>query len=696
MKKLIFIFTNILLLFGAVIFVKRSINPFDLLNAINENHPIYQEFQEFQRKYGNKETLTVALDFKKKFLKDSSAIFKIEKISNDIKNLSPQIKVNSLTSSSYYTLSKGLFKLKYFFDEKKKSLQFPENLFHSPLYKNIFWDKTKQIALLYLQTKRGPSELKMAINYLNKIKDPSFEIHLFGHGYFQHVVREESLRGQLYAIPLFIFITFSFFRFVFKSHKVALAALYIIGISYISTLMLAIFKEGTISPFGSLALLISFVMGVTDLIHYFYFPKKSASFKIITPCFYTSLTTIVGLLSLCISQIKPVFNFGIFGAFAVFISFMATFFILPFVIKLFNIAPEKPLFLSRSGLSLYQICVRKKGWIILVFSLLIIFFTQQIKKITFKENFLNQIKKTHQFSRSANFFREKLQFSGTLDLLLFQKREQFFSPDFFKIEKDIKNDLLKHPSIINVHSLLNIKEDLQLRSELSKQNINILEQFSFFDNFLPPGSDEARIVITLKDQDSQQLKSIFHFINKTFKQKKYARFVSVKVGGYSKVRYQIMNFLFKTFYGSLFLSFGGIFICFLFLFRSFKLALLGMLPNIIPVFIISGLQGFLGIGVNFYLVLLNCIVLGLSVDDTIHFLYHYDQHKSDLKHFLPIISPPLIMTTLLLCTLFTLFTISAFISFSQVALFLCMAFLIALLADLLLLPSLLLLKRPSS
>lgn len=157
-----------------------------------------------------------------------------------------------------------------------------------------------------------------------------------------------------------------------------------------------------------------------------------------------------------------------------------------------------------------------------------------------------------------------------------------------------------------------------------------------------------------------------------------------------------MNFLFKTFYGSLFLSFAGIFICFLFLFRSFKLALLGMLPNIIPVFIISGLQGFLGIGVNFYLVLLNCIVLGLSVDDTIHFLYHYDQHKSDLKHFLPIISPPLIMTTLLLCTLFTLFTISAFISFSQVALFLCMAFLIALLADLLLLPSLLLLKRPSS
>ena len=154
-----------------------------------------------------------------------------------------------------------------------------------------------------------------------------------------------------------------------------------------------------------------------------------------------------------------------------------------------------------------------------------------------------------------------------------------------------------------------------------------------------------------------------------------------------------MNFLFTTFYGSFFLSLIGIFICFLFLFKSLKFAVMGLIPNLLPVIFISGIQGAFGIGVNFYLVVLNCIVLGISVDDTIHFLYHYDQEKTKLSEFLPTIAPPLCMTTFLLCILLPFFYLSAFLSFAQVSLFLCGGFLTALVADLVLLPSLLLAKK---
>ena len=112
-----------------------------------------------------------------------------------------------------------------------------------------------------------------------------------------------------------------------------------------------------------------------------------------------------------------------------------------------------------------------------------------------------------------------------------------------------------------------------------------------------------------------------------------------------------------------------------------------MLPNIIPVIIISGLQGAFDIGINFYLVILNCLILGISVDDTIHFLYHFSQPSQSLRRVLSSITPPLFLTTFILCLLFPLFSLSSFISFSQVALFLCVAFISALITDLIFLPS---------
>ena len=680
MAKLIFFILNALLLSGSFLYIKNTVTPFDLLDTVNKDHPIAKEFRNYQRKYGNKETLTIAINFKRNFLKDPKAILKIDTITKDLQELSPTFQVSSITNSTYYTLSKGLFKTKYFFDGKK--LSFENNLFKSPLYKNIFWDKTKTISLIYLRTKRGPGDLKKAITYLRNL--PKADVHLFGHGYFQQIVRLEGIKGQILAVPIFVIITFFFFYFVFKSVKVSLASLYIIALSYLATLLFVIFREGTMSPFGSLALLISFIMALSDLVHYFYFDQRA--FKVIRPCFYTSITTMIGLFSLCISDIEPVFNFGLYSGFAVMVSFLSTFFLLPHLSKIFKIHPQKSDFLSSWGTSLYNFCSKKKKAILLTFAVLTTFFSIQVKDIRFKENFLEQFRKNHPFSKDARFFKEKVGFSGTLDVLLLKNRENLLSPGFIPIEKEIKKVLMRHPNILNVHSVLNIKEDLLFRSQLSKENMSVLDQFSVFDPLLPLESDESRLIITLKDQDSDQLKEVIHFIHQTFQNNKL--FPKIKISGYSKVRFQIMNFLFTTFYGSFFLSFIGIFICFLFLFKSLKLALLGLIPNLLPIIFISGIQGAFGIGVNFYLVILNCIVLGISVDDTIHFLYHYDQEKAKLEKLLPTITP-----TFLLCILLPFFYLSAFLSFAQVSLFLCGAFLTALMADLVLLPSLLLAKK---
>ncbi|MDC0255612.1 hypothetical protein OAK75_11990 [Bacteriovoracales bacterium] len=647
-----FIIFNLLFLVGTAFFIKKTVVPFKLLNTLSKNNPIVSDFKKFQKKYGDEKTLIFATYLKK----PDQAFSEIDKLTKSIQNFSPELNVRSLTSS-YYVLSKGIF----------RTNKLKDDVLNSPYY-DIFWDKNKEVAIIYIQSKENLGEL---IKFLQK-RERSF---FFGHGYFQEVVKKESINDQKIALPLFIVITFFFFYFLFGSFKVCFAALNIILISYLSTLTFVVFIEKTISPFGSLALLISFTMAISDIIHYFY---KRPDFKVMIPCFYTSLTTAIGFLSLCISNILPVSNFGLFGAFAVFISFGSTFLILPFMTKYFNIMPLRRPVLK---ISLYSFCLKNRYTIIGVFIFFTLFFSFQIRNLKFEDNFLNQFKKEHIFSKSADFFREKLQFSGTLDLIIKGRRETLLSTEFMKVESELKKELLNHSSITGVYSALDIKEDLLLRSELNRENIKILDFFLFFDRLVPEGLEESRFIVTLKDIGSRDMESIFEFVeNSKF---------DIKISGYSKVRYHIMRFLFQTFYGSLFLSFTGIFLCFLFLFRSLKLALVGLIPNILPLVFVSGMQGLLSIGTNFYLVVLNCIVLGISVDDTIHFLYHFKKHKGDLKSFLPLISPPLIMTTTLFCLLFPCFMMSSFISFSHMSFFLCSSFIVALLADLTVLPSLL-------
>ncbi len=703
MKKVSFLLMNIIFLIGSSYFIKNKFSPFNLLDSISKNHPVYKNFLEFQRKYGHENKLFIGLSFEKRFVDEPKYLQFIHNLTKDINRNFPELKAKSITNQGFFTLIKNKFKTHFYFDEKKNVLEIPSSVKLSPFFKNSFWNGSEKVTWITLDlNKVRPKELKRLITFLKEFKKPkNTDYHLFGHSYFQHVVREESIKGQLTAIPLFTLITFLFFKIYFSSYKVSLISLYIIFLSYLITLIFIIYWEGTLSPFGGLALLISFMMSLSDLIHYFYFLQKNGKHQVLRPCFFTSITTTIGLFSLCLSDIKPVFNFGLYGGFAVMVSFFATFYILPILNKTFNIAlplqgnklPKKNR-LSHFGEKIFEAVTNYKRIFVTTFFLIIALSFFFIQKVTFKENFLKQLKEGHAFSKSASFFKNNFNFAGQVDLILVQKREFFLKAEIDEWEVSLKEKLLRYPLISKVQGLTTLKEDLKKRSQLTLDHLKILDQLSLLERFLPSSSDESRIILNIKSQDSDDLYKLFRFIESSLKNP----YFEIKIDGYSKVRYTIMKFLFSTFYGSFFLSFIGIFLAFLVLFKSFKLALMGMIPNILPVLIVSGLQGALNIGINFYLVILNCLILGISVDDTIHFLYHFTQEKKDLKKVLSSITPPLFLTTFVLCLLFPLLSLSAFVSFGQVALFLCVAFIVALLSDLIFLPSIILslVKRKSS
>jgi len=74
------------------------------------------------------------------------------------------------------------------------------------------------------------------------------------------------------------------------------------------------------------------------------------------------------------------------------------------------------------------------------------------------------------------------------------------------------------------------------------------------------------------------------------------------------------------------IAFGVITILMILTFRSFKLGIIAMVPNLLPILCILGIMGFAGIPIDMANLLIASIALGVAVDDTIHFLHHWRVH----------------------------------------------------------------------
>lgn len=134
------------------------------------------------------------------------------------------------------------------------------------------------------------------------------------------------------------------------------------------------------------------------------------------------------------------------------------------------------------------------------------------------------------------------------------------------------------------------------------------------------------------------------------------------------------------------------------MFRNVKMILVSLIPNLLPLLITAGLMGFLGVPIKPSTILVFSIAFGISVDDTIHFLAKYRQEllvnnwkiKRSVYAALKETGVSMLYTSIVLFFGFSVFTISSFGGTVALGALVSTTLLFAMLANLLLLPSLLL------
>lgn len=231
-----------------------------------------------------------------------------------------------------------------------------------------------------------------------------------------------------------------------------------------------------------------------------------------------------------------------------------------------------------------------------------------------------------------------------------------------------------------------------LKNSTEKENKNMMK------SYVDSTGQYARVTTFMRDIGTDKMAKIEERlqekIDKLFPEKRYTVTMTGKAYVFEKgTHYLVQNLVLSLLFAILLIS-----LLMAYLFRSFKMIIISLLPNILPLIMTAGLMGFLGVPIKPSTILVFSIAFGISVDDTIHFLAKYRQElksnhwriKRSVYATVKEVGLSMFYTSVVLFFGFSVFTLSSFGGTVALGSLVATTLLFAMLSNLILLPALLL------
>jgi len=478
-------------------------------------------------------------------------------------------------------------------------------------------------------------------------------------------------------------------------------------------------------------------VGIADSVHilsgYLYFRNKNFSHndainlvmkKSGMACFLTSLTTSIGLISLILVPIVPISNFGIFASIAVMLAFIFTVILLPLMLDFWapvskKISVQKEHFVLRVIQNIESVSINNTKLIITIFSISGIVLLYGFSQLKVDSNFVDVIKETLPLRKAYDIVNNHMAGTSNMEIMLsFRKEDALKDPEVLMCMEAVQDHMVKifGTIITKTMSLVNVvKESYKAlhnddpQKYIIPKDEEILKQVLFlFGNANPSDrrrlvSDDysrARIGVNAKNVSSSEaliiMNDIQSFIDDTFfmLKRKYPD-LNITLTGSMGIMAVMLDYISWSQIKSFTLALCTISVILLLVLSSWKAGLVSLIPNLFPILTTFGLMGFFKIPLDADTLLIAPIIMGLAVDDTIHFMTHfriemnkYGNVAKAVIHSIREAGQAITFTSIILSTSFLIFILSFHNGLSRFGIFSSIAILMALLADLFLLPAL--------
>ena len=463
------------------------------------------------------------------------------------------------------------------------------------------------------------------------------------------------------------------------------------------------------------------------------------------PSFFVVITTMAGFSSLVVSNILPIINFGWMMTLGIVISLLTTFLLFPITLSLFNKSKEKTSSSNDKPFTskMAHIAYNYKKTILTMTLLFIIFAITGASKLKVENSFIDYFKQSTEIYQGMALIDQKLGGTTPLDVVLTFKENSDAVETIEIIEEDSDEELDEFED-----EFQEIDTDKEKYWFTQNKLQKIKEVHNYLDSLEPIGkvlslSTMGEIIKTLndgKEADSLTLALLYKELPEKFKKIILSPYIDIennrvristrivdslpnlqrdillkkidkdlkKMINQEYEEYKISNLLviynnmLQSLFDSQIKTIGVVifilFIMFLVLFKNLKVAIIAIIVNATPVSVIFGFMGWMDIPLDMMTITIAAISIGIAVDDTIHYIYRFileykesDDTKAAIFNSHASIGTAMFYTSTIIVIGFSILTLSNFIPTIYFGLLTMLAMFMAIVADLLLLPVLLLL-----
>ncbi|MDC1504693.1 efflux RND transporter permease subunit [Winogradskyella sp.] len=436
----------------------------------------------------------------------------------------------------------------------------------------------------------------------------------------------------------------------------------------------------------------------------------------------TNVTTASGFATFILTESKLLKEFGIVASLSILAIFILCLLVIPIIYTFLPYPKERHLeHLNKrwiGGFVDWTVRMVKDKKITIYATALVLIIASMIgmNQIKISGSLIEDMPKDKQFFKDIRFFESEFNGIMPLEIMVDTKRKKgVMKLATLKRINELEELILETPELskpISVVSLVKYSKQAYYNGNPKYYQLPTSQENSFIlsyaknssskndllKNFVDSTGQYARITTFMKDIGTDKMERIQenlqNKIDKVFPKERYEVTMTGKALVFQKgtkylVRNLVISLTLAIFLISLFMAY---------LFRSFRMIIVSLIPNLLPLLVTAGLMGYVGVPIKPSTILVFSIAFGISVDDTIHFLAKYRQElqannwkiRKSVYAALRETGVSMFYTSIVLFFGFSVFTISSFGGTVALGALVSITLLFAMLSNLLLLPSLLL------
>jgi uncharacterized protein len=716
--------------------------------------PNIVKLNSFERRFGNDENLVVAIHHPEGIFHPERMRL-IEKLNEELWQIPQVIRVDALTSATISESFEDDILIDYLLDPDlewtQEYLQIKKDIaLNHPQLPGYLISRDATVAMSFLRltpTLEGSPDYDIIMERAREITAPyhqlnGLEVHMTGEAAINNAFREISSEDSRIILPLLFLVIVISLALIFRSLLGVILPIALTLMTVSATLGIGFHFGLKFNSILNILPAILIAITIADSVHvlmsYFQFRAMGADYKKaaklsleknIIPTLLTTLTTMIGFLSLTMTDLQPIKRLGMMAGLGGVLAWIFTIFLLGPILLKFPLRVPDFLMKSfghlttdgqkRAALShnLVQWIARHRGKILVSFTGLTIGSLFLGMQNEINANPYSYFADSTTIKASNSFIKER--FGGTAgpELMISTGREDGIKdPDFLKRVDEFKTWLESYSFVDKTIDIVDIIKEMNQSLHggdpdyfrIPDNNENVAQLLFLYTLSLPQGMDlnnrmsldfeTMRMSVLWRIHTSKEWGQWVQVIE----QKALELDLDLVVTGKTNLFQKMMGYVVLTFAKSIVTASFLVCVLMMILFGSWKIGLISLLPNFLPLIIGGGFMYVMGMSLNIGTAIVASVCLGIAVDDTIHFLsqfYHWrTQGKSREESLVQVITftgSALLVTTVILVCAFGLFILGSFTPNVNFGIMCAFILTVALIVDLIFLPALLIDKKTS-